>query len=250
MSLPKNRSANRMKRKEGRATDHQPLLRLVQEEKEVRSNRVIAPIVLKPKTQAQADYDQQIASKLITFGIGPAGTGKTWWAAMRAAEMLKAGEIEKIVITRPAVEAGEEMGFLPGELEEKYEPYFRPVRDALLEGLGSGFLEYALKAGKVEARPLAYLRGATLKNCWLIADEMQNATVSQMRLLLTRFGENAKFIINGDEAQCDLPDRAKSGLMDAVRRLSTNSRVGVTTFGIEDVVRHGIVQEIIEAYSR
>jgi phosphate starvation-inducible protein PhoH and related proteins len=248
MTNPKDRSANRKTRKDGRRTDHGPLLELVKEEQSRRpvKSRTKEIVAL---TDAQRHYDAAIQSKLITFGIGPAGTGKTWLAATRAAEALKVGVIKQIIVTRPALEAGEKLGFLPGEIDEKYEPFFRPVRDALAETLGSGPLEYYLKAGVVEARPLSYLRGATLKDCWVIADEMQNSTRTEMKLLLTRFGENAKFIINGDETQCDLPDPSRSGLMDAVQRLRSNPQIGLVEFTVADIVRHGIVRDIIEAYS-
>ncbi|SER29502.1 phosphate starvation-inducible protein PhoH [Faunimonas pinastri] len=244
----KNRAANRQDRRQGKTRNNEPLLRLVQDEAPTRhvrpSNRE-----LKPLNASQVAYDTAIQTGTITFGIGPAGTGKTWWAASRAAEALKARKIERIIVTRPAVEAGESLGFLPGELDEKYEPYFRPVRDALEETLGSGALEYHLKAGTIEAWPLAFLRGATIKNAWLIADEMQNASITQMKLLLTRIGENSKFIINGDPSQCDLPDRSKSGLEDAVLRLGHVGSIKTVRFGVQDIVRHGIVQDIVNAYS-
>lgn len=249
MSASKDRAAARQNRRGAKAKNHEPLLRLVQQE-EVRRKPVKARPEMKPLTEAQRLYDVAIASNDIVFGIGPAGTGKTWWAAMRAADALTAGRIKSIVVTRPAVEAGEKLGFLPGEMEEKYEPYFRPVRDALEEGLGTGPLEYFLKGGIIEARPLNFLRGATLKDCWVIADEMQNATKTEMKLLLTRIGEGAKFIINGDPSQCDLPDPSKSGLMDAVKRLGGVDGIGAVTFAVSDIVRHGLVQRIVEAYSQ
>jgi phosphate starvation-inducible PhoH-like protein len=182
------------------------------------------------------------------FGVGPAGTGKTWLAAMMAAQALDKREIEKIVVTRPAVEAGESLGFLPGEMDEKYEPYFRPVKDALEEFFGSGALEYFIKSGAIEARPLAFLRGATIKNAWLIADEMQNSTPQQMKMLLTRIGENARFIINGDPSQCDLPHNVKCGLTDGMYRLRSVGGVYTVRFEQSDIVRSGIVQEIVQAY--
>ena len=248
MSPAKSRATNRQARRSTKTANHEPLLRLVQEEIRRKPVKPSAK-TLTPLTAAQAAYDAAIQSSQLTFGIGPAGTGKTWWVAMRAAEALKSGEIERIIVTRPAIEAGESLGFLPGEQDEKYEPYFRPVRDALEESLGSGALEYYLKAGIIEARPLAYLRGATIKNAWLIADEMQNASQTQMKLLLTRIGENAKFIINGDPDQCDLPNKGASGLIDAVRRLSPLKSVEVVRFGKADIVRSGLCQEIVEAYS-
>lgn len=243
----KDRSAGRQQRRSQKRPNHEPLLRLTQQEI-TRKPVKAANVILRPLTDAQRHYDACIHANSITFGIGPAGTGKTWWAAMRAAEALKNGDIERIIVTRPAVEAGENLGFLPGELDEKYEPYFRPVRDALEESLGSGHLEYCLKAKVIEARPLALLRGATLKHAWVIADEMQNATINQMKMFLTRIGENARFIVNGDPNQCDLPSNVTSGLMDAVRRLQGKKDIGFITFTKDDIVRHGLCQVIVEAY--
>lgn len=249
MSAPKgSKSAERQARRTRKPNNHEPLLRLV-ESTITKLPAKAKAVELKPLTKAQEKYNTSINANLITFGVGPAGTGKTWWAAMRAAEELKAGRIQKIVVTRPAVEAGKELGFLPGELEDKYEPYFRPVKDALEESLGSGPLEYYLKAGIVEARPLNYLRGSTLKNAWVIADEMQNATVTEVKLLLTRIGENAKFIINGDPSQCDLPKGTQSGLIDAVRRCKADKEIGVVEFDNDDIVRHGIIKRIIGYYN-
>jgi phosphate starvation-inducible PhoH-like protein len=220
------------------------LLKLAEEQPVRRQRR--ADKIVKPLTKAQALYDQAITSNIITFSTGPAGAGKTWWAAMRAAKALDAGEIERIIITRPAVEAGEEMGFLPGELDEKYEPYFRPVRDALEEFLGSGPLEYHLKAKTIEARPLAYLRGATLKNAFVILDEAQNTTPTQMKLFLTRIGEETKVVVDGDLTQKDI--NGVSGLEDALARLRNVPGVGFVTFSREDIVRSGICRDICAAY--
>lgn len=242
----KSRSAARNERRGKRARNDEPLLRLVKEEvvkAPRRGNREIA----KALTNAQRSYDAAMRSSDIIFGVGPAGTGKTWFAAKRAAEAFDAGEIERIIVTRPAVTAEEEMGFLPGELEEKYEPYFRPVRDALEEHFGSGALEYLIKAGKIEARPLAFLRGATLKDCWVIADEMQNATRGQFKMFLSRIGENAKFIINGDPRQTDLAP-GQSGLLDALDRLRHIPRVTGVVFSRSDIVRSGLCQAVVEAY--
>lgn len=248
MSSPVDRAINRHMRRDAKRKNHDPLLKLVGEElgkKSVKPNDV--PV--KPLTEAQRLYDSAMHANSVTFGVGPAGTGKTWFAAIRAAEALKNKEIERIIITRPAVEAGESLGFMPGEMDEKFEPYFRPVRDALEEKLGSGTLEYHLRNGTIEARPLAFLRGASLKNAWLIADEMQNATRTQMKMLLTRIGENARFIINGDPTQCDLPSPSASGLADAIDRLHGIAGIATVRFTHEDVVRSGICQEIVRAYS-
>lgn len=204
-----------------------------------------APV--QPLNDAQRNYDAAMRSADVVFGVGPAGTGKTWLAAMRAGEAFKAGVIDKIIVTRPAVEAGESLGFLPGELEEKYEPYFRPVRDALVQSFGSAHLEYLIRAGKVEARPLALLRGASIDNAWIIADEMQNATQTQFKLLLTRGGEGTKFIINGDPRQTDLP-RGQSGLLRVIDKLLAVKGVEIVTFTKRDIVRSGLTQRIVEAF--
>ena len=204
-----------------------------------------APV--QPLNDAQRRYDAAMRSADIVFGIGPAGTGKTWLAAMRAGEALKAGVIDKIIITRPAVEAGENLGFLPGELEEKYEPYFRPVREALVQSLGSAHLEYLIRAGKIEPRPLALLRGASIDGAWILADEMQNATRTQFKLLLTRGGEGTKFIVNGDPRQTDLP-KGQSGLADAISRLGRVRGIEVVKFTTGDIVRSGLTQRVVAAY--
>ncbi len=198
------------------------------------------------KNEAQSFYMKKINGTAITFGVGPAGTGKTWIAAVMAAQALKNGQIDSIVVTRPMIEVGEKIGHLPGELEEKYEPFFRPVRDAFVDALGASQVEYFIKAKKIEARPLEFLRGSTLKNCWTIADEMQNSTPAQMKMLLTRFGENGKFIINGDLNQADIQGR--SGLQDALTRLSGLPDIAVCNFSRADIVRHGIVRDIIDRY--
>lgn len=200
-----------------------------------------------PLTESQEIYDEAFRDNKVVFGVGPAGTGKTWFAAMRAARALDNGEIDRIIVTRPVVEAEESMGFLPGDLQEKYEPYLRPVKEALEEYFGSGKLEYLLRKGLIEPRPMAFLRGATLKNCWVIADEMQNATDNQFKLLLTRFGQNAKFIINGDPTQTDLPI-GKSGLLRTIKRLDNLDDIETVEFERQDIVREGLVQEIVEAF--
>lgn len=205
----------------------------------------LAPIV--PLNDAQRRYDGAMRSADIVIGVGSAGTGKTWLAVQRAAEALANGIIDKIVVTRPAVEAGEKLGFLPGELDEKIEPYFRPVREAFVDAFGATLTDYYVRIGKIEARPLAYLRGATIKDAWLIADEMQNATPTQFKMLLSRIGDNAKFIINGDPRQTDLP-AGTTGLADAVDRLERIEGVEIVKFSRDDIVRSGICQRIVEAY--
>jgi phosphate starvation-inducible protein PhoH and related proteins len=240
-----SRAEARQKRRLEKKKDHGPLLRLVQEEVTRRPVRA-AVQELEPLTEAQRHYGTAIRSSRVTFGIGPAGTGKTWFAAALAAEALRNGEIERIVVTRPAIEAGEQLGFMPGELDEKFDPYFRPVRDALEERLGSGQLEYMLKIKIIEARPLAFLRGATLKHCWVIADEMQNSTPAQMKMFLTRIGENSRFIVNGDITQKDI--EGPSGLADALRRLQGLRNVAFIRFHASDIVRDEMCQAIAERY--
>jgi phosphate starvation-inducible PhoH-like protein len=233
----------RKDRREARA-DTRSLLPMMAEGQPVHFRPGIKPI--KALNPTQANYIKAVTTATLVFGVGPAGTGKTWIAARMAAEALRDGETGKIFITRPAVEAGEELGFLPGELEEKFEPYFRPVRDALEEGLGAGATEYMIKAKKIEVRPLAYLRGATFKDCWVILDEAQNTTPLQMKLFLARIGENAKIIINGDPSQKDIP--GPSGLVDGLDLVEGMADTAVVRFGIEDVVRSGITREILRRY--
>lgn len=248
---PRNRVAARQSRRDGkRARQAQKNQKLVEH---VGHEMTVAPkkrsnLVVKPLTQSQREYDAAFRANRIIYGTGPAGTGKTWLATMRAAEALESGEIEKIVITRPAVEAGESLGFLPGELEDKYEPYIRPVRDALEEKFGTGHLEYLLKKKVIEARPLGMLRGSTFKHCWVILDEAQNVTPTQMQMFLTRIGENCKMIINGDLKQKDIP--GLSGMEHSMRVLSDVAAVEVVSFGVDDVVRDGICRDIVVAYDR
>ncbi|WP_374335561.1 PhoH family protein [Methyloversatilis sp.] len=200
---------------------------------------------LSAKTEKQRKYISSIRSSKITFGIGPAGTGKTYVAGAVACDMLVSGQIEKIIITRPAVDAGESLGFLPGELEEKYEPYIAAFRDVLNERLGKTYVEYLIKMGKIEGMPFAYMRGKTFKNCVVILDEAQNTTKLQFKLFLTRIGENCRVVIDGDPTQTDIPN---SGLNDAINRISHIPDVRVIEFSRDDVVRSGIVSEIIQAY--
>lgn len=201
-----------------------------------------------PLTESQEIYTDAILRQRIAFGIGPAGTGKTWCAVRIAVELLLAKKIKKIYLTRPAVEAGgERLGFLPGELEEKYEPYLRPFADSFDEILGMSFFEYLLKKKIIEPVPMGFMRGATIKESVLLADEMQNATKIQMKMLLTRIGKGSTMVINGDPRQLDIPV-CDSGLMDAVGRLSKIEGVETCHFTRQDIVRDDIVQDIVEAY--
>jgi phosphate starvation-inducible protein PhoH and related proteins len=202
---------------------------------------------IEPKTDNQRRYINAIKSFDLIVGTGPAGCGKTYLAAGLAAEALLTKKTEKIIVTRPAIDAGESLGFLPGELDEKYEPYLQPVRQVFLERMGKGHMEYALKSGDIEPSPLAYMRGMTFKNCWVILDEAQNVTPSQMKMFLTRIGQNCKVIVCGDPDQVDLP--GPSGLSDAVDRISWIPNVKVIRFGEDDVVRSGIVRDILSSYA-
>lgn len=208
------------------------------------SRRAAEPI--KALNARQGKYIAAIKNGKLIFGLGPAGTGKTFIAGSVAADMLEGGSVEKIIITRPAVDAGESLGFLPGELEEKYEPYIAAFRDVLNERLGKTYVEYLLKIGRIEAQPFAYMRGRTFKNAVVILDEAQNATKEQMKLFLTRIGENCTVIVDGDESQIDI---GNSGLADAVARLAWIPSVRVVRFEKADIVRSGLVQEIVESYS-
>lgn len=198
-------------------------------------------------TKAQGAYINAILDNVITFGIGPAGTGKSYVVAGLAADMLREKKIDRILLTRPGVEAGEKFGFIPGELEEKYAPYIEPFRDIFNERLGRSQVDYLIKHKRICAMPIAYMRGRTFKNCWAILDEAQNTTPGQMKLFLTRIGDNCKVIIDGDIEQKDIP--TQSGLSDAVTRLKHTRKVGIVEFTVEDVVRSGIVKDIIKAYS-
>jgi phosphate starvation-inducible PhoH-like protein len=201
---------------------------------------------IEPLNEAQAHYLAAIRSGKLIFGIGPAGTGKTFCAASWAAEQLLAKKIEQIILTRPAVETGASMGFLPGTLEEKYEPFLQPFRETLVKRMGKGPFEYALKSGKISPRPLAFMRGATFDNAVVLLDEAQNITPAEMLMFLTRIGDNCTVIVSGDIAQCDL--KGPSGLEDAVGRLHKVPGVKVFEFEEEDIVRSGLVRDVIKAY--
>lgn len=196
--------------------------------------------------ESQKRYISAIKSFELTFATGPAGTGKTWLCGALAAQALTEGVIDKIIITRPAVEAGESLGFLPGEIEDKFDPFLQPFRDVLNERLGKSYVEYLMKMGRIEAAPLAYMRGRTFKRAFVILDEGQNTTPNQMKLFLTRIGQECKVVVNGDIRQKDI--NGVSGLEDAIKRVSHIPSVKCVRFTREDVVRSGLVQEIVEAY--
>lgn len=203
---------------------------------------------LTPKTKKQEHYLHALENFEITFGIGPAGTGKSYVATSWAAEELKANRVEKLIFTRPAVEAGEKLGFLPGELNEKFAPYLTPVREILDERLGKGYVEYLLKTGRIEATPIGYLRGRTFNDTIVLLDEAQNTTPEQMKMFLTRFGRNCTMIIEGDITQKDI--HGPSGLEDAISKVSYIPTIKVIEFSEEDIVRSGLVSEIVQAYKK
>lgn len=202
---------------------------------------------LAPKTDAQKRYMSAIRSYKLVFGLGPAGTGKTYVAAAMAAEWLDAQHVERIIITRPAVEAGQSMGFIPGDIDEKYAPYLNPFRDVFDQRLGKSYVECLMKNGKIEAAPLAYMRGRTFRDAVVILDEAQNATSADLKMFLTRIGENCRVIVNGDASQADI---GNSGLIEAVRRTSWIPDVKVVEFLTTDIVRSGLVQDIVTSYSQ
>jgi phosphate starvation-inducible PhoH-like protein len=202
-----------------------------------------------PLNEAQGQYASQIAFKKVTFGIGSAGTGKSYVPIAMAAEQLRAGTINRIIIVRPLVDAEDgKVGTLPGEMEEKIEPYFQPAKSILSERLGAGQVQGLMKAGRIQFLPLAFLRGTTFKDCWIILDEGQNTTVSQMKMLLTRLGTGSKLIVNGDTRQVDLAPSKTSGLMDAVSRFKGHKSFGMQEFMQSDIVRGDFVKEVVVAY--
>ena len=205
---------------------------------------------LKPKTLGQKKYVESIRTNTVTLGIGPAGTGKTYLAVAMAVQAFKAHEINRIILTRPAVEAGEKLGFLPGDMQNKVDPYLRPLYDALFDMLGAETFQKYQEKGNIEVAPLAYMRGRTLDDSFIILDEAQNTTPEQMKMFLTRLGFNSKAVITGDVTQIDLPDSKKSGLIEAQRVLREVEDIAIVTFTEKDVVRHKIVQDIIKAYER
>lgn len=203
----------------------------------------------KPLTKSQEAFVNKLQTKDLNFCFGSAGSGKTYVAAALAAEALQNHRVARIIVTRPAVEAdGEEMGFLPGELEEKFAPWFEPFRDALEERLGSGTVDYHLKRGNIIPSPLAYMRGKSFKDAWVIMDEAQNSTPGQMKMFLTRMGQDCRMTILGDVKQTDI--QGVNGMQDAINKLKDLPEVGFHEFFIEDCVRHGIVKKILERYER
>ena len=205
---------------------------------------------VKPKTLGQKNYVDAIRQKMIVFGMGPAGTGKTYLAMAMAITAFKNEEVGRIILTRPAIEAGEKLGFLPGDLQSKVDPYLRPLYDALYQIMGAESFQKNMEKGLIEVAPLAYMRGRTLDNAFIILDEAQNTTPAQMKMFLTRLGFNSKMVVTGDITQIDLPDGRRSGLVDAVKILKDVDDIQIVRFNERDVVRHKLVQDIIKAYEK
>ncbi len=208
-------------------------------------NKLIAP-----RSPNQREYIELLNSCDVVFGLGPAGTGKTYISVAAAIDMYLQGKIEKLIFTRPAVEAGENLGFLPGDMKEKIDPYLRPIYDALQDMLPHDFLMKKMEIGEIEIAPLAFMRGRTLANAFVILDEAQNTTCSQMKMFLTRMGENSRMVITGDASQTDLPKHVTSGLHEAIEVLSGVEGIGMMTFDADDVIRNPMVRKIIKAYDK
>lgn len=244
----------------GKSLDKQSItysLSLLLEGSEMRIKELEDVIVLtkkgkpvQPKTLGQKKYVDLIKSNDITFGIGPAGTGKTYLAVAMAVRAFKNDEVSRIILTRPAVEAGESLGFLPGDMREKVDPYLRPLYDALFDMLGPDRFNKYLERGNIEVAPLAFMRGRTLDNAFIILDEAQNTTPEQMKMFLTRLGFGSKAVVTGDITQTDLPNNKKSGLLQATKILKNVSGIGSMELTEKDVVRHELVQRIIRAYEK
>ena len=211
-------------------------------------SRTIQGKPIKPKTIGQKNYVDSIRDNMITFGIGPAGTGKTYLGMCMAIEAFKKGEVTKLILTRPAIEAGEKLGFLPGDLQSKIDPYLRPLYDALYQIMGAESFQANLEKGLIEVAPLAYMRGRTLDNAFIILDEAQNTTIPQMKMFLTRIGFNSKVIVTGDDTQKDLPKDVTSGLDSAIKVLKNIEGISFVRLTSKDVVRHPLVQKIVVAY--
>ena len=205
---------------------------------------------IKPKTVGQSEYINAIRNNMIVFGLGPAGTGKTYLAMAMAITAFKNGEVERIILTRPAIEAGEKLGFLPGDLQSKVDPYLRPLYDALYQIVGADSFNKNMEKGLIEVAPLAYMRGRTLDNAYIILDEAQNTTPAQMKMFLTRIGFGSKVIVTGDMTQKDLASNVKSGLEVAIKVLKNIEGISFITLTSKDVVRHPLVMKIVQAYDK
>ena len=233
-------------------------IRMVDEDSEEKLSKMAGDCIcltsrgkpIKPKTIGQRSYCDLIQNHTVTLGVGPAGTGKTYLAVAMAVNAFRAQEVTRIILTRPAVEAGEKLGFLPGDLQQKVDPYLRPLYDALFDMLGSETYMRYVERGNIEVAPLAYMRGRTLDDSFIILDEAQNTTPEQMKMFLTRLGFHSKMVITGDITQVDLPDGKRSGLREAMRILKNVEDIAVFRFSEKDVVRHKLVMDIIRAYDR
>lgn len=235
--------------------DVEGLLRIERSPKPVRAKReatgqslILPRRTIAPRSAAQGEFMHQLASEELVFGVGPAGTGKTYLAVAHAASLLVSGQVDRVILSRPAVEAGERIGFLPGDEKDKMDPYLRPLYDALYDVLHADYVDRKIAAKEIEIAPLAFMRGRTLSRAAVILDEAQNATIAQMKMFLTRLGENSRMAITGDPTQTDLPDPRQSGLADALKLLTKIEGVAVTRFTSDDVVRHRLVGEIVKAY--
>lgn len=206
--------------------------------------------IVRPRTIGQKNYIDEIKNNTIVLGIGPAGTGKTYLAVAMAVKAFREHKIKKMILTRPAVEAGEKLGFLPGDMQDKVDPYLRPLYDALFDMFGGESFSRYMEKGIIEVAPLAYMRGRTLDEAFIILDEAQNTTSEQIKMFLTRLGNESRMVITGDITQIDLPDPKKSGLVEAVRILKGIDDIGIHRFSEKDVVRHKLVQDIIKAYEK
>jgi len=224
--------------------NNQAQLELVDNTRPIKAFRSVGKI--EAKNEAQGQYISAIMSSTLTFGVGPAGVGKTWIVGAMAADALQQGLTERIIITRPAVESCEELGFLPGELADKFMPFLEPFLDVLNERLGAANVQCMIKNGKIVASPIAYMRGKTFKNAWVVLDEAQNITPVGMKMLLTRIGHDTKVIVNGDISQKDIP--GMSGLEDAIRRFKNTNQIRIVEFTEEDCVRSGLARAVLEAY--
>lgn len=234
------------------------IIRLVSEGKEARINKLAGDVIcvtakgkpIHPKTLGQKEYSEAIKNNIVTLGIGPAGTGKTYLAVAAAVTAFRSGEVNRIILTRPAVEAGERLGFLPGDLQSKVDPYLRPLYDALFDMLGPDTYQKYVERGNIEVAPLAYMRGRTLDDSFIILDEAQNTSGEQMKMFLTRIGFGSKVVITGDITQIDLPEDRTSGLKIAVKVLRDIEGISIQFLTGADVVRHSLVKKIIEAYEK
>ena len=237
-----------MSKKSTRKTSHKskPVEDAIDEQfhEEVKPQRDLSP--LEARTEAQSHYVMAINSGQLIFGLGPAGTGKTYIASVLASDALIDKRVKKLIITRPAIEAGESLGFLPGTLNEKFDPYFWPVREVLNRRMGASFVDYMIRRKQIEVMPLAYMRGVTFRESFVIFDEAQNATPSQMKMFLTRIGEHSKVVVNGDCRQSDIG--VMNGLTDAVGRLTKVKGVKTVEFSNQDIVRSGLTARIVQAY--